>query len=197
MAAEDSMTTETPRIPPLSPEEWSTEQRALLEPAFREGRVYNVIATLARHWKAYKKFQVWSSHVMGDTQTLSPRERELVILRTGWRCRSEYEWAQHALIARRIGLRADEIERVKLGADAPGWTAAESALLRAADELRDDAAISDATWATLTSHFSTEQLMDVVFAAGQYTMISMALNTFRVPIDPGLDAIAAQEPRGT
>jgi alkylhydroperoxidase family enzyme len=90
----------TPRIAPLAPAEWSDAQREVLEPAYREGRVYNVTGTLARHWKAYEKFRVWSSHVMGETQTLAPRERELLILRTGWLCRSEYEWGQHVRIAR-------------------------------------------------------------------------------------------------
>lgn len=180
------------RIAPLEPAEWTETQRAVLEPAWSEGRVYNVIGVLARHWKAYDKFRVWSSHVMGDTQTLPPRDRELVILRTGLRCESPYEWAQHVVIARsRAGLTEDDIARVEAGPDAPGWQPHEAALLRAADELRDRARISDSTWSTLASHYSIEQLMDVVFSAGQYTLVSMALNSFGVPVDEGLAAIRA------
>lgn len=180
------------RIAPLEPREWSTEQRAVLEPVWKEGRVYNVMGVLARHWKAYEKFRAWSSHVMGDTQTLSPRDRELIILRTGLRCESPYEWAQHVVIARsRAGLSEEDIARVEAGPDAPGWRPHEAALLRAADELRDRARVSNGTWAELSRHYSTEQLMDIVFSAGQYTMVSMALNSFGVPIDEGLAAIRA------
>lgn len=178
------------RIAPLDPAEWTEAQREVLEPAWNEGRVYNVIGVLARHWKAYDKFRTWSSHVMGDTQTLPPRDRELVILRTGLRCESPYEWAQHVVIARsRAGLTEEDIARVEAGPEVSGWLPHEAALLRAADELRDHARISDPTWSALASHYSTEQLMDIVFSAGQYTLISMALNSFGVPVDEGLAAI--------
>jgi alkylhydroperoxidase family enzyme len=180
------MNSPAPRIAPVQPADWTEEQRAVLEPVHREGRVYNVVATLARHWKAYRKFQVWSSHIMGDTQTLTPHDRELLILRTGWLCKSAYEWGQHVRIARRVGLPEDYFARIQAGADAPGWTAAQAALLVAADELHRDASISDATWARLSKTYSTEQLMDVVFTVGQYRMVSMALNSFRVAPDAGL-----------
>ena len=38
------------RIAPLSEAEWTDEQRKVLEPVQREGRVYNVRATLSRHY---------------------------------------------------------------------------------------------------------------------------------------------------
>ena len=42
---------------------------------------------------------------------------------------------------------------------------------------------SDETWATMSKHYSTEQLMDAVFTVGQYNMVSWALNSFGVPLD--------------
>ena len=47
-----------PRITPLTQDEWTDEQRETLESRYREGQVYNVMGTLARHWEASKKFQV-------------------------------------------------------------------------------------------------------------------------------------------
>ena len=41
-----------PRIQPLTEAEWTEEQRPVLEPVYKEGRVYNVLGTLARHWPA-------------------------------------------------------------------------------------------------------------------------------------------------
>jgi hypothetical protein len=49
-----------PRITPLPEAEWTDEQRKTLEPVYKEGRVYNVLGTLARHWEASKKFGVWA-----------------------------------------------------------------------------------------------------------------------------------------
>jgi 4-carboxymuconolactone decarboxylase len=176
----------TPRIAPLTEVEWTAEQRRELEPIYREGQLYNVVGTLARHWAAYQKFGVWGRHVLGETSTLPPRERELLILRTGWLCRAEYEWGQHVVFGKKAGLTDVEIARIKEGPDAPGWTPFDATLLRAADELHADAFVSDQTWAALSERYNTEQLMDVVFAVGQYTLVSMALNSFGVQLDKGV-----------
>ena len=175
-----------PRIAPLAETEWTDEQRKELAPYYQEGQLYNVVGTLARHWEAYKKFLVWGRHVLGDTSTLPPRERKLLILRTGWLCHSEYEWGQHVVIGKEAGLTETEIARIKEGPDAPGWDPFDAALLRAADELHTDAFISEATWGALGKKYTTEQLMDVVFAVGQYTLVSMSLNTFGVQLDKGV-----------
>jgi alkylhydroperoxidase family enzyme len=123
---------------------------------------------------------------MGDTSTLVPRERELLILRIGWLCQAEYEWGQHVRFGREAGLTNEEIARIKEGPDAPGWAPFDATLLRAADELHAEAFISDATWAALSERYHTQQLMDVVFTVGQYNMVSMALNTFGVQLDKGV-----------
>ena len=175
-----------PRITPLTETEWTDEQRKVLEPVHKEGRVYNVLGTLARHWEAAKKFGVWGYHVMGKTSTLPPREREILILRIGWLCQAEYEWGQHVVFGKGAGLTDAEVARIKAGPDAAGWAPFDATLLRAADELHADACISDATWAALSARYSTEQLMDVVFAVGQYNLVSMALNTFGVQLDKGV-----------
>ena len=107
-----------------------------------------------------------------------------VILRVGFLCKSGYEFTQHTRIGLEAGLTADEIGRIKAGADA-GWSPAEAALVRAADELVNDHFVSDATWAALSQHYDEKQRMDVVFTAGQYTQVSMFLNTFGVQLDAG------------
>lgn len=176
----------SPRIAPLDEAEWNEAQRARLEPIKREQPFYNVAATLFRHVDAAEAFWVWANHVMGDTSRIPPRDREILILRVGWRCDAEYEWGQHKIFGRSVGLDADEIERIKLGPQATGWTDFERALLCAADELHDDACIGDATWATLKSRYDDLQMMDVVFAVGQYHLVSMALNSFGVQLDEGV-----------
>ena len=183
---EDAMKLSQPRITPLTADEWTDEQRDSLEARSREGRVYNVVGTLARHWEAAKKFQVWAYHIMGETSTLVPRERELLILRIGWLCQAEYEWGQHVIFGREAGLTDEEIARIKEGPNADGWDPFDATLLRAADELHADAFISDKTWAALSERYTTQQLMDVVFTVGQYNMVSMALNSFGVQLDNGV-----------
>ena len=174
-----------PRLPPLSDADLDDEARDFVQQASRDGRVLNIYRTLARHPKLLKRWGVFGTHVLYKN-IIPARERELLILRTGWLCRSEYEWGQHVLIARASGVTDEEIERVKEGPDHDGWSAEDAALLRAADELHGDAFISDPTWEALSERFDEKQLIDLVFTVGQYHVVSMALNTLGVQLDEGV-----------
>ena len=176
-----------PRVHPLAESEWDDKAREVLEGLRRSGgKVLNIFATLAHHPSLMKRWLVFGNHVLGK-QTLSPRCRELVILRIGWLCQSEYEWGQHAAISRGIGISDEEIERVAEGPDAPDWDPFEATLLRAVDELHEDAMIGDVTWRALSERYSTQELMDLVFTVGQYNLVSMALNTFGVQLDDDIE----------
>jgi alkylhydroperoxidase family enzyme len=174
------------RIRPLEPSEYDDEVRAVLPAPSGKGGVLNIFATLARHPKLLKRWLVFGGHVLGKS-TLSPRARELIILRTGYRCKSEYEWGQHVLIARQVGISDAEILRVVAGPDATGWDPFEVLLLQAADELHDEQTISNGTWDGLAEKYNVQQMMDVVFTIGQYTLVSMALNAFGVQRDEGVE----------
>ncbi len=174
-----------PRIPPLPESEWQGEALEQIERTRQDGRVLNIFSTLANHPKLMKRWLVFGNHVL-QKSSLEPRERELVILRVGWLCRAEYEWGQHVIIAKACGISEAEIERIQRGPDAEGWDSFERALLRAADELQEDSRVSDATWKELALRYDTTQLMDLVFTIGQYTLVSMALNSFGVELEEGV-----------
>jgi 4-carboxymuconolactone decarboxylase len=180
---------QVPRLAPLADDEMDAETRALLGATsgeIRRGPILNIFRTLAHHPKLLKRWLVFGNHVLAKS-TLSPRERELAILRIGWRCGSEYEWGQHVVIGRMSGLSDDEIRRVAAGPDADGWSGIDAAILRAVDELHDDSFLSDASWNALTAQWSNEQVIDFIFAVGQYTLVSMALNSLGVQLDAGVE----------
>jgi 4-carboxymuconolactone decarboxylase len=174
-----------PRIAPLSDGELSEDQKTALAPFFATGRVLNIFRTLANAPKALTRFNEWGGYVLSRRNDLPPREREIVILRIGYLCRSGYEWTQHKAIGLREGLTAEEIERIKAGPDALGWSAADRALLLATDDLHREQFVTEASWAALSEHFSEKQRMDVVFTTAQYTQVSMILNSFGVQLDAG------------
>lgn len=174
-----------PRIAPLADADLSPAQREALAPVTAPNRpVLNIFRTLAHAPDALKAFLAWGNYILRNN-ALEPREREIVILRTGFLCRSGYEWTQHVGMVRRAGMTEDVISAIKTGAGAPVWSAADAALIRACDELHEKQFVSDATWAALKTHFAEKQCMDVVFTAGQYTQVSMMLNTFGVQLDEG------------
>jgi len=116
---------------------------------------------------------------------LDARTRELVILRIGWNCQSAYEWAQHVGSfgkGREMGLPIESIAR---GPAAPGWSPVEQALLTAVDELYRDSTVSDRTWASLSTHLDVVTIVNALISAAQYRQVSLALNTFGVPGEPG------------
>src|SRR5258706_3870640 len=108
-----------PRVSPLPESEWSDETRELMESLRRDGHIYNIFRTLARHPQLLKRWLVFGSHILSKS-TLPAREREIAILRMGWLCRAEYEWGHHVAIGKDAGLSDDDIERVKKGPDASG-----------------------------------------------------------------------------
>ena len=173
----------SPRIAPLQNAEMDAEQQEIVAPMGE--RVINIFRTMVQAPKAAKGFLAWGNYVLSKKNDLPAREREIVILRIGFLCKSGYEWTQHVPIGVRAGLTEDEVARIKGGSDAPGWSPSDQALLRASDELHHDQFITDATWAALKAHFSDKQCMDVVFTAGQYTQVSMILNSFGVQLDAG------------
>ena len=178
-----------PRIPPLSESEWNEEQKELLEGLRRDGHVYNIFATLARHPQLLKRWLVFAGHVLGKS-TLPSREREIVILRMGWLCRAQYEWGHHVAIGKQAGLTDDDIKRIREGPDATGLDAFEAILLRAVDELHSNTFIGDSTWKALTERYNTQQVMDLIFAAGQYRLVSMALNSLGVQLEEGFEGFS-------
>jgi len=183
---EAEMRLSKPRVAPVRDEDLDDEGREFMQTVSREGRVLNIYRTLVAHPKLLKRWGVFGTHVLYKS-SLPARERELLILRTGWLCRSEYEWGQHVVIAKGCGATEEEIERVKEGPEANGWAPLDAALLRAADELHFDSFISNGTWETLSERFDTQQMIDVIFAVGQYHIVSMALNSLGVQLDEGVE----------
>ncbi len=181
-----------PRVAPLDLGTLDADQAEVLAPFQERGPVLNIFATMARAPAALKAFLGWGNYILSRRNSLSPRRRELAILRTGYLCGSGYEWTQHHRIGLNSGLSAAEIETIKGGPDVGQWSPLERAILRACDQLVSDHFVADATWQAL-EEIGEKGRMDLVFTVGQYTQVSMLLNSFGVQLeadvalDPDLD----------
>lgn len=182
------------RVDPLPPKQWPPTMREALaamnppvrrhEPIATEGRPkgLNVLGALAYHPELARAFFTFNGHLLSAT-SLTPRQRELLILRTAVLRQSEYEWAQHVVIAGDVGISRNEVTAIAWGPDHSDWSEADAALLRTADELVADGVIGDATWAALTAQLSTEQILDVIFTVGAYETLGWMLRSFGVRLD--------------
>jgi 4-carboxymuconolactone decarboxylase len=174
----------TLRLAPLGDDELDEQQEELLRGVLVPGGTQNIFRTLVRHPGLFRKWMPFGGKLLNGK--LPARERELAILRVGWLCRSEYEWGQHVPIGRRAGLTDEEIGRIPGGPKAEGWSDLDAAILRATDELHEDACISDLTWERLARVYDEKQLIELVMAVGHYHLVSMALNTLGVQREEGV-----------
>jgi alkylhydroperoxidase family enzyme len=110
-------------------------------------------------------------------------DSELLILRVAHNCGCEYEWRHHDRLARNAALTAEEVERVRQGPDADGWSPRQQLLLRAADELHAHRTISDPLWEQLRAQLSDADLIELCMLVGHYEMLAMTLNALRVQPD--------------
>lgn len=169
-----------PRIPPLT--DPSPEVAEVLDKTrIVAGPPLNIFATLAHHPRLLKRFNVLGGLFLGRG-LLPARERELVILRTGWRTRCEYEFGQHVLLGRQAGLSDEEIRRVT--GDGAAWPDGDALLIRLADEMHDTRDVSDDLWQALARRWSQAELLELVTLPGFYGMVCGFLNAARVQREP-------------
>jgi len=121
--------------------------------------------------------------LMGS-KVLDHRIRELVILRTGWRTKSEYEFVQHVAVSRRLGMSDEEILGVRNPAECKTYSEVDRAVIALADELHDHSQVSSKTWAALEKSFSAAELVELILVAGFWHMMAGFLKTAEIPLDP-------------
>jgi alkylhydroperoxidase family enzyme len=191
-----------PRIEPLTADELDADAQA----AFRAGMpraadlylsgaadappLPTVLGLLLHHPKVAEQWLLYNNVLLGDP-TIEPRQRELLIVRIAWHARAEYEYLQHVRLAQQLGVTDAEIEAVTRGPDAGNWSPIEADLLTAADELFADQRIGTATWARLSEHFDTRQLMEISFVVGTYLVLAFVLNSAGIQLDADLDPAIA------
>ncbi len=150
-----------PRLHPLTAAERTPHQQQLIDQAGGELRVFT---TLARHPALFEDFLLLGGRLL-HRSALSGREREILILRTAFGCRADYEWAQHHRIATALGMEPEVI----------------AALGHSEPELAPDDALL-----ARTERFSEVQLIELCMLVGSYTMLAGTLNSMQVQPEPGL-----------
>ena len=146
-----------------------------------DGDGLRVSRTFRRHPRMAEARSASPGYVLNPERSrLTPHDRELLILRTGWNAQAVYEWAKHVGSVGRAREHGLDPVWIAAGRDQRGWNANELALIDAADEMYRDSMISDETWDTLAERYDTHEMMSIVITAARYRMVSMTLNAFGV-----------------
>jgi alkylhydroperoxidase family enzyme len=160
---------------------------AMMPPGVEPLRLFRI---LARNPRVLGKIR--ASNLL-DRGSIDRVDRELVILRTCARCRSEYEWGVHvAVFARRFGISEAKIAgTVEWSPRDPRWAPRERLLVGLVDELHDDSGVSDERWADLARTFSEAQIVELLVLAGFYHTISFVTNALQIDLEANAERFPA------
>ena len=172
------------RMPPIPESEWSEAQRAAVA-AFSAVR-----GPLSGPWHAILR----SPDMLNPARSLSdylrfnsslpPRLSEFVILITAREWTAQYEWYAHHPLAMRGGLRPEIAAALAEGRRPEGMAADEAAVHDFCVELHRNRSVSDATYARALEQVGEQGIIDMIGLSGWYTLVSMVLNTTRLPVPP-------------
>ena len=174
-----------PRLAPLEEQDLTREHLIAMgtDPDNPDGRPrMNLFRTMMHNTDLMSRWRVFGDYVNAD-DTISSRDKELLIMRLAWLYYSEYEWGAHYDAAINSGLTAEQIEQTKVGPESEMWDDFDRAWLRAADELVESAFISDANWAVLTERYTQAELMMLFATVAHYHLVAMMTNSLGIARD--------------
>ena len=164
----------------IKSENWDQSLDFIIEEM--NGSPLNVHKLLAKHPKLLKAWWNFRNYSVegGD---LGRRHGELVILRVAFYLKSWYEWASHVDRSLKVGISLQEIQNVNKPLDPNDWSDKEFLLLSAVDQLIENRRLSKAQYKKLSSHFSEQQIMDLIAIHGMYLILGCMINIWGLPLD--------------
>lgn len=151
----------------------------------------NVYRAMAHHPALLRAWAPLRDHIVNQT-ALGPQNSEVVILRTGHRLGSSYEWNQHIDRARKRGLTDARIASIAGPLDA--MSTDDAMIARAVDELMDTHSLSPGSVQAISAQLGKHALMDLIATVGFYSVLGYTLNSFAVPLDEDIAEALRQAP---
>lgn len=174
----------SPRLPAIDMAKLTTDQRALVEAIQTgpRGRFSNdgPFAVYLHAPKFGQLAQQLGAHMRFGT-SLPPRLSELAILFTAQYWKTQYEWAAHAVIAAKQGVKEATIRDLQAGRAPKSAPRDEMAIYAFAKELYSTRRVSDSAYTRVHKLIGDAGMVELVGILGYYATVSMVLNVFRMP----------------
>lgn len=156
--------------------------RAAIEQArIATGGSINLFRVLALNPGLFRRYVPFGGRLL-HRSSFDPRDRELMILRTAWLCRSEYEWEHHRRLGSDSGLTAAEIAAAA-GEDDHDISDRQRMLLSAVDDLVASHRVDVPVWERLRRDLTPAQLVELPILIGHYAMIAGLVNSVGLPLE--------------
>ncbi len=180
---------QSPRLPVLSEDTLTPEQRALAESIKSGPRGQFKMSgpfAIYLHSPAFGELaQKLGGHVRFKT-SVPPRLSELAILCTAQVWKAQYEWAAHAVIAEEQGVKPETIRAIQAGRPPKTAPKDEMAIHAFVKELYAKKRVSTPTFNRVKKLLGDAGTVELVGILGYYAMVSMTLNTFKAPLPKGV-----------
>lgn len=177
------------RLPYLDVTDLAPEDKHLLK------RNINLLRLMSHSPKGATAFHTMGQYIRHHSP-LNPRLREMAILQVGYLTRSVYEYTHHIKISRDFGVTDEDIRAI--AAETQGVSThldqLSQTVLRAAREMTQGHAATDATFAILKSHLDNESLTDLVLIISFYNAVVRFLETMQIDNEPEYQALLADFP---
>jgi len=113
-----------------------------------------------------------------------PLERELVVLMVAELEQCAYEWAQHAQIARSMGIPQPQIDAIKAGTyDSDVFNSREKALFEFTRQTVKNVRVEDAAFDAVAAFYSHRQIVELLFTIGSYMMLARVMEVAQIELD--------------
>ncbi|WP_027365653.1 carboxymuconolactone decarboxylase family protein [Desulfotruncus alcoholivorax] len=171
-----------PRLPVLPLEQMPEKTRNMITGGKSGLSGLNINKMIAHAENSARHFMRLGNSLLTQAE-LDERVRELVILRIATLCRSYYEWYQHEILARKVGVPEEQIAAVKEGPDSPVFNALEKAALRYTEEVTLNVKSSDETFNEVAKHLNHRELVELTLTIGFYNLVARFLENTEVQIE--------------
>jgi alkylhydroperoxidase family enzyme len=177
------------RVPYLQQSDLPPEHQDLL------ARPIALNRAMANNPEASKAFSVPAMYIRHKSK-LDARLRELAILQVGYLAKSPYEYSHHVKIGREFGVSDDDIRAIgeETAARPSKLDPLAKTVLRAAREMTNDLAMSDATFAALEKELGREAIIDLTVAIAFYNGVVRLLATLQIDVEPEYQQYLNQHP---
>lgn len=150
------------------------------------GRVLNLFKVLGHLPYIGLNFQRLGNSILKG-EGLSPKLRELAILRVGYLARCRYEMAQHTPIAMRAGINKRQIGEIGQWKLSREFTSEEKAVLAYADEVEINVQVKDETFNALSTFLNEQSIVELTAAIAYYGMACRLLEALKVDMESGIE----------
>ena len=171
------------RVRLLQNEEAPPKSKDLFEKIERNGAtVLNLYRAVAHSPSTISSF-VKLGNVLLNRAELSPKLRELAILRIAFLLGSEYEMIQHLPIALEAGVSQKQVECIHRWEESNVFNEEDQAVLQYTDEVTLNTKSKNQTFKTLGKYLNERSIVELTLSIGYWGMVARVLVPLEIEVE--------------